>query len=72
MTASQGAKLALVDLNENVEKVIDELGLDKKRAIAIRADVTKEDDVKRYVEETMKKFGKIDCFYNNAGIEQIR
>lgn len=31
--------------------------------------MSKEDDVKRYVDETMKKFSRIDGFYNNAGIE---
>lgn len=33
----------------------------------MQADVTKEDDVKRLVRETMEKFGRIDILVNNAG-----
>src|SRR5699024_10811199 len=33
------------------------------------ADVTKEIDIKNYVNEAMKKYGKIDIFFNNAGID---
>jgi 3-oxoacyl-[acyl-carrier protein] reductase len=33
----------------------------------IQADVTKKEDLYRIVDETMKKFGRIDCLINNAG-----
>ena len=68
--ADEGAKLSLVDLNlEAVQQVITELGLDDSRAIALQADVSKEEDVKAYVDATVEKFGRIDGFFNNAGIE---
>jgi NAD(P)-dependent dehydrogenase (short-subunit alcohol dehydrogenase family) len=38
-------------------------------ALAITADVTGEDDVIGYVAAAVKRFGSIDIFYNNAGIE---
>ncbi|MCX7319178.1 MAG: SDR family NAD(P)-dependent oxidoreductase [Hyphomicrobiales bacterium] len=38
-------------------------------ALAITADVTSEDDVIGYVAAAVKRFGSIDIFYNNAGIE---
>lgn len=70
--AAQGAKLVLVDYNE---KALNEA----KQAIAgkypntavitVVADVSKEEDVKNYVQETITRFGQIDGFYNNAGIE---
>jgi NADP-dependent 3-hydroxy acid dehydrogenase YdfG len=39
------------------------------KIITVTADVSKEDAVKNYVDETVKAFGRIDGLYNNAGIE---
>jgi NAD(P)-dependent dehydrogenase (short-subunit alcohol dehydrogenase family) len=36
--------------------------------IAVKAEVTKENEVKRMVDETVRQLGKIDIFFNNAGI----
>jgi 3-oxoacyl-[acyl-carrier protein] reductase len=44
---------------------IKKLGSD---AIAIKCDVSKENEVKQMVEKAIKKFGKIDILVNNAGI----
>ena len=33
------------------------------------ADVTKSDEVKAYVRTAIETYGRIDCFFNNAGIE---
>lgn len=70
--AKNGAKLSLVDYNgESLEKakaVILEQYPDTK-IITLVADVSDEAAVKKYVDETVKAFGTIDGFYNNAGIE---
>lgn len=70
--ASEGAKLALVDLNEDalqsVKAQVLEIAPDAE-VLTVTADVSKEEDVKNYVEKTVDKFGKIDGFFNNAGIE---
>lgn len=64
----EGAKVMLVDLKEDeLKKVQTEL---KSAHVKIcMADVTKSSDVQHYVNETVKQFGKIDVFFNNAGIE---
>ena len=33
----------------------------------VRADMSRVDDIKRLIHETLEKFGKIDCLINNAG-----
>lgn len=49
-------------LKQYVEK---EYGIE---ALAIKADVTSENDIKEMVEKIIKRFGKIDVLVNNAGI----
>ena len=36
-------------------------------AIFMRTDVTKESDIKALIDETLAKFGRVDCLFNNAG-----
>src|SRR5699024_7421683 len=66
----RGAKVVLVDINEDsLKKTSDELN--NSNLAYVTADVTKSDDVKKYVDFTVDKFGKIDIFFNNAGIEGV-
>ena len=70
--ASRGANLTLVDYNENsLLEAKNEISKQYpgSNIITIVADVSDEDVVKNYVEETVKVFGRIDGLYNNAGIE---
>lgn len=68
----EGANVSLVDLNseglEETKKLILEVS-SKAELLLITANVADEDSVKNYVDETVKKFGRIDGFFNNAGIE---
>jgi len=50
--------------------VCPDFNLDGK-AIAIKADVTKTDEVREMVEETLKAYDKIDILVNNAGIGKL-
>lgn len=64
----EGAKVLLVDLTEDeLKKVVEELNSEHVKYCV--ADVSKAIDVERYINETVKLFGKIDVFFNNAGIE---
>jgi NAD(P)-dependent dehydrogenase (short-subunit alcohol dehydrogenase family) len=64
----EGAKVMLVDIQEDeLKKAVQEL---KSENVAYyKADVSLAKDVERYVTETINLFGKIDVFFNNAGIE---
>lgn len=68
--AARGAKVVVVDRDgtaaEATAGIIRQNGGD---ALAVTADVTKSEDVKAYVAATIGKYGRIDCFFNNAGIE---
>lgn len=69
--AKEGARLVLVGRNmeklEAAKKDSEKAGADE--ILIIQADATREDQVKSMVDETIEKFGKIDGFFNNSGIE---
>ncbi|QHJ72134.1 SDR family oxidoreductase [Planococcus halotolerans] len=70
--AKQGGKLVLVDMNkEGLEESKNEIMsvASDAQIETVEANVTNEEDVKNYVDFTIEKFGKIDGFFNNAGIE---
>ncbi len=62
--AEEGAKVVIVDLNEEVGKqVAMEFG-----GLFVKADVTNEEDVARIYKVAFDTYGKIDIAFNNAGI----
>lgn len=67
--ARRGANISIVDISEEkgeeTVKLCQDIGVD---AMFTKADVGKVEDVKHYVAKTMERFGKIDMFFNNAGI----
>lgn len=69
--ARAGAKVALAgrrfELVDNVAKAIQADGGD---AIAIQADVADEQSVKAMIDNLVEAFGRLDCAFNNAGVEQ--
>lgn len=70
--AKNGANLSLVDFNaESLEKAKKEIeaAYPEVKILTAVADVSDEAAVKKYVEDTVSTFGRIDGFYNNAGIE---
>lgn len=48
--------------------IVDEITKIGSQSIAIKCDVSKEDEVKDMINQTIDKFGKIDILVNNAGI----
>ena len=69
MFAAEGARVVVVDVSaEAARSVADEVTAVGGQAIAVVADVSKEADAKRMVDETIAAYGRVDILYNNAGI----
>ena len=66
LMVARGAKVLAVDLPGTDFGPLQALG---DKVTTCEADVTRETDVKGYVEQAKTAFGRIDIFFNNAGIE---
>lgn len=69
--ASEGAHVVVADLNiEGAEKVAAEINevYGEGRAIAIRMNVTREEEVKAAFDQTALAYGGVDIVVNNAGL----
>ena len=68
--AEAGADVAIVDVNlEGAEAVAKEIAeATGSKTIAIRCDVTDQDDVEAMVAKVVDTYGKLDACFNNAGI----
>jgi NAD(P)-dependent dehydrogenase (short-subunit alcohol dehydrogenase family) len=70
--AQEGARLALVDISEKGLAASEAAVLEAvpgAEILTALADVSSEADVDAYVAATLERFGRIDAFFNNAGIE---
>ena len=67
--AKEGAKLSLAARSvDKLNELVDGFGKDGVDAIAVKTDVSIEEDCKNLIDQTIQKFGKIDILINNAGI----
>lgn len=70
--ARENGKLTLVDLNATglaeTEREIREIAPEAE-LLSVTANVADESEVQSYVAQALKRFGSIDGFFNNAGIE---
>jgi len=67
----EGASVVLADVseqgNQDTARMIEEAG---GRALAVRCDVTRGEDVKAALDNAVEAFGRLDFAFNNAGSEQ--
>lgn len=69
--AQQGANVLLVDLVEkNLKEAVNKINADQRVSYHV-ADVTQADQVEGYVNKAIERYGSIDCFINNAGVEGV-
>ncbi|MDR2085456.1 MAG: glucose 1-dehydrogenase [Bacteroidales bacterium] len=67
--ASKGVKVVIADMNENtLNRVCPEVKSLGHDVWGVVADVSKSEDLKKLVDETISKFGTVDILINNAGI----
>jgi glucose 1-dehydrogenase len=69
---NEGANVAVnyVSKPETAEEVVNQIKNNGGNAIALQADVSKEDDVLKMFQELYKAFGTIDILVNNAGLQK--
>lgn len=66
--ARNGAIVFINDNNEeNGEKIVNEITSKGFKAFFQKGDVTKEDDIKSFIDTALSKFGHIDILINNVG-----
>jgi len=64
-----GSKVVIWDLNgPKAEETAEAFRSEGIEAVAVRADVTKPDEIASAVSQIMDRFGRIDALFNNAGI----
>jgi 3-oxoacyl-[acyl-carrier protein] reductase len=67
--AQQGCDITVSDIDfQGIERVKEEVEALGSGCIAVKADISNPDEVKKTVESTVERFKKIDILVNNAGI----
>lgn len=70
--AESGAKVVLSDVNEKaVVEAAERLQREGLHVIGLKADVTREEDIKQLIETANSTFGQVDIFINNAGLQHV-
>jgi NAD(P)-dependent dehydrogenase (short-subunit alcohol dehydrogenase family) len=70
--AREGASVVVADISEQGNRetahmIEEELG---GRALAVKCDVSKVEDLRNALDKTIETFGRLDIAFNNAGIEE--
>jgi short-subunit dehydrogenase len=72
LLAKKGASVVLVARRREVlARILNKLTGGSKKHLYVSADISKEEDVKRLVEEVIRKYGRINVLVNNAAISYV-
>ncbi|RYG71980.1 3-hydroxybutyrate dehydrogenase [Lentibacillus lipolyticus] len=70
--ARNGAAVVLSDINEDkVKKAADELANEGYTCTGLKCDVTKEEELKEAIDQTVATYGRLDVLINNAGMQHV-
>ena len=71
--AAEGAAVVVnyASSKAGADKVVADITRKDGKAVAVQADVSRPEDVRRLFAETKKAFGKLDILVNNAGIYEF-
>ncbi len=71
--AAEGAAVVVnyASSKAGADKVVAEIAAQGGKAVAVKADIAKPDDIKALFAETKKAFGRLDILVNNAGIYEF-
>lgn len=71
--ARGGARVAVQDLSPaSAAGTVAEIAAHGGEAIALSGDVSRQDDMEAVVHAVVRRFGRLDCAFNNAGIGAAR
>ena len=68
--ASKGAQVVLTDLKDDSPEILDSIKTKGGNALFLSADLASEAEIEKLVADTVEIYGKLDCAFNNAGVEQ--
>ena len=67
--AREGAAVCVTDVDPaTAQAVAQEIKTNHGQAIALKVDVTKQDDIDKMISRTVEEFGQLNIFVSNAGV----
>jgi NAD(P)-dependent dehydrogenase (short-subunit alcohol dehydrogenase family) len=70
--AQNSYAVAIIDIVDRVEQVAREIESDGGECLFVKGDVSNESDVRAFVDQVMKMYGRIDALINNAGTVVVK
>lgn len=70
LLAGEGARVVTVDINERAARTVaDDIVLQGGDALAVKADVGSQEDIRNMLDQAAARFGRLDAIVNNAGVD---
>ncbi len=70
--AQNNYAVAVIDIVDRVERVATEINSEGGECLFVKGDVSDESQVKAFVDQVMRVYGRIDALINNAGIVVVK